>query len=152
MIQPQFTVTFDQGTLLLTGHGRDEVETIFGSNLWTWDRRVAAWRCEAFHYRRVILTLWNLREQRVRYEDQAKNWTDVKWAGTRHSPAAPRTKCGHRKLDGRQTGCRCDADRNRENRSCPSLARQDQMQHANRSASSRSDVSVASTNSVDARL
>ena len=89
MNQPQFTVAFDQGTLLLPGHEPDEVESIFGSELWTWDSRVAAWRCEAFHYRQVIMTLWNLRDQMIRYEDQAKKWTDVEWAEHNIHPPRP---------------------------------------------------------------
>ena len=80
MTQPHFTVAFDQGTLLLAGHDRDEVESIFGGNIWVWDPRVASWRCEAFYYRQVIMALWNLREQEIRYQDQARRWTDVEWA------------------------------------------------------------------------
>ncbi len=89
MNQPQFTVAFDQGTLLLPGHEPAEVESIFGSELWTWDSRVAAWRCEAIHYRQVIMTLWNLRDQMIRYEDQAKKWTDVEWAEYNIHPPRP---------------------------------------------------------------
>ena len=87
MNQPHFTVAFDQGTLLLAGHARNEVESIFGSNIWVWDPRVASWRCEAMHYRRVIMALWDLREQEIRYQDLAKRWTEVEWAKQDiHSP------------------------------------------------------------------
>ncbi len=85
----QFNVAFDQGTLLLSGHDREQVESIFGSDLWTWDSRVAAWRCEAMHYRRVIMTLWELRVRNVRYQDQARRWTDVEWTENNiHPPRA----------------------------------------------------------------
>jgi len=77
-----FPISFDQGTLVTTSGGwtREDIETTFGPGLWTWDPRVAQWRCEAIHYRDVIMTLWELKDQGVRFDDQARNWCDVRWA------------------------------------------------------------------------
>lgn len=44
------SLSFDRGTLLLTGLERTELPTIPGPSAWAWDRRVAAWRCDAIHY------------------------------------------------------------------------------------------------------
>ncbi len=80
--QWQFLLSFDQGTLLLTGggHHRDQIESIFGNDVWIWDSRVSHWRCEAIHYRRVIMALWEWRDRGIRYLDQAREWIDVQWA------------------------------------------------------------------------
>ena len=78
----EYIVSFDQGTLLLPNFGREDVEAIFGNDLWTWDQRVSAWRCSAYHYRRVITLLWEQSQQegkRISYRDQARQWSDVNW-------------------------------------------------------------------------
>ena len=80
----QYNIRFDQGTLLLDAneaqsHHPDQIEKIFGADIWTWDPRVSIWRCAALHYRHVIMALWNLRHQQVSFDDQARQWNEVEW-------------------------------------------------------------------------
>jgi hypothetical protein len=51
------SLSYDRGTLLLTGLDQTTVSSIFGDGLWTWDSRVSAWRCEAVHYASVRTVL-----------------------------------------------------------------------------------------------
>jgi len=46
----QVSLSFDRGTLLLTGLERTESPTVADPSIWMWDPRVGAWRCEAIHY------------------------------------------------------------------------------------------------------
>jgi superfamily II DNA or RNA helicase len=92
-----FPICFDQGTLVSTGGGwaREKIEATFGQNVWTWDPRSAQWRCEAIHYRDVILALWQRRDHGVGLLDQARNWCDVEWpdeAEQKHSIHPPRAE------------------------------------------------------------
>jgi len=41
---------FSQGTLILRGWVDKAVKAVFGSDIWRWDHRINAWRCQAFHY------------------------------------------------------------------------------------------------------
>ncbi|MEZ6090352.1 MAG: DEAD/DEAH box helicase family protein [Pirellulaceae bacterium] len=95
-VDTRYSVTFDQGTLLLqcpsTQHHsqRDHLAEQFGDGVWTWDDRVAAWRCEAFHYRNVITTLWR---QKLPYLDEASQWEHIEWPGVEiHSPRPEQAK------------------------------------------------------------
>jgi len=50
-------LSFDKGTLMLTGVSAERLGADFGPGLWCWDDRVPAWRCDAIHYaavRRVL--------------------------------------------------------------------------------------------------
>jgi len=38
------SLSFDQGTLLLTALARDQLPEIRGSFVWSWDARVGAWQ------------------------------------------------------------------------------------------------------------
>lgn len=51
-IEPQrrISLSFDRGTLLLTGLERKELPNVPGPSVWMWDARVGAWRCDAIHY------------------------------------------------------------------------------------------------------
>jgi len=49
----QISLSFDRGTLLLTGVNRGQLPAEPGSPVWTWDPRVGAWRCDAIHYAAV---------------------------------------------------------------------------------------------------
>jgi superfamily II DNA or RNA helicase len=44
------SLSFNRGTLLLTGVGREKLSQILGPSVWTWDNRVGALRCDAIHY------------------------------------------------------------------------------------------------------
>lgn len=79
--ESHFEVCFDSGTLLLGAQAsqRKQIEKIFGPNIWTWDPRVSRWRCEAFQYRDVILSLWKHRTESVTFSDQARGWCDIHW-------------------------------------------------------------------------
>ena len=46
----QTTLSFDRGTLLLTGPQPQDLSTASESGVWKWDNRVGAWRCDAIHY------------------------------------------------------------------------------------------------------
>ncbi len=80
-----FLFSFDQGTLLLKDKSKSMVESLFGKEIWTWDRRVSIWRCEAFHYRQVLTTL---HKNGLSWRDDARGWTDVSWG--RQDIHAPR--------------------------------------------------------------
>jgi len=84
--QLSFSVSFDQGTLRLPDRRREEVESVFGADLWRWDSRVAAWRCEAIHYRDVITKIW---ARKLRYHDQARDWHEVQWKKQTIHPPRP---------------------------------------------------------------
>lgn len=76
-----FEIRFDRGTLLLEAESQRElqIEKIFGRNVWIWDPRVSVWRCEAIHYRDVIMALWERRNDRITFADLAREWIDVEW-------------------------------------------------------------------------
>jgi len=46
----QIFLSFDRGTLLLTGPARNQLPEISGSCIWRWDTRVGVWRCDAIYY------------------------------------------------------------------------------------------------------
>lgn len=46
-------LSFDRGTLLLTGLSRRELAGLPVGDLWLWDARVSAWRSDAIHYAHV---------------------------------------------------------------------------------------------------
>ena len=48
--QRRISLSFDRGTLLLTGLEGRESPNAVGLSVWTWDARVGAWRCDAIHY------------------------------------------------------------------------------------------------------
>ena len=48
---------FDRGTLLLRGLAGEAVRALASADVWTWDGRVGAWRCDAIHYAGVGETL-----------------------------------------------------------------------------------------------
>jgi len=50
-------LTFDQGTLLLSGVGARFVEQLFAPELWIWDGRVEKFRTDAMHYAAVAEVL-----------------------------------------------------------------------------------------------
>jgi superfamily II DNA or RNA helicase len=49
-IDKQICLSFDQGTLLLTGLSRDQLPKTKGAHIWNWDTRVGGCRCSAIHY------------------------------------------------------------------------------------------------------
>lgn len=48
--QRRISLSFDRGTLLLTGLEHKELPNVPNSPVWMWDTRVGAWRCDAIHY------------------------------------------------------------------------------------------------------
>ena len=46
-------LSYDRGTLVLSGLGRPELGALFERELWNWDWRVSAWRCDAINYAAV---------------------------------------------------------------------------------------------------
>ena len=51
------TLSFDRGTLLVTGAGIEKFVSILEPGLFKRDDRVSAWRCEAIHYAAIIEAL-----------------------------------------------------------------------------------------------
>ncbi|MBN2312551.1 MAG: DEAD/DEAH box helicase family protein, partial [Sedimentisphaerales bacterium] len=47
------SLRFDRGTLLLSGVDRNELHDINEPNVWIWDHRVGALRCDAIYYRSI---------------------------------------------------------------------------------------------------
>ena len=50
-------LSYDRGTLLLTGLTGPQLAALCDRELWDWDRRVSAWRCDAIHYAAVRAAL-----------------------------------------------------------------------------------------------
>ncbi|MFC1635775.1 DEAD/DEAH box helicase family protein [Planctomycetota bacterium] len=48
--QRPINLTFDRGTILLSGVEREDVHEISGPLVWAWDNRVGASRCDAIYY------------------------------------------------------------------------------------------------------
>jgi len=55
--QKQMFLSFDRGTLLLTGLTHKELPDTCGSCVWRWDARVGAWRCDAIYYAEICKVL-----------------------------------------------------------------------------------------------
>ena len=66
---------FDQGTLILEGVQRPQIETLYAgcSHPFRWDPRVGAWRCEALYYRQLRP---RLRTFEGTIEDQVPRFAD----------------------------------------------------------------------------
>jgi len=56
-LHKQVSLSFDQGTLLLTDQTRNQLPETSGSCIWRWDTRVGTWRCDAIYYSVVFKTL-----------------------------------------------------------------------------------------------
>jgi len=56
-LQNRVSLSFDRGTLLLTGVTRKELPDICSPCAWRWDSRVGAWRCDAIYYAVICKTL-----------------------------------------------------------------------------------------------
>jgi len=54
---PRVCLSFDRGTLLLSGLADEEARTVLEQGRWAWDPRVSAWRCDAIHYAEVSAVL-----------------------------------------------------------------------------------------------
>ncbi len=55
--QNQVSLSFDRGTLLLTGLTRKELPDACASCVWRWDTRVGIWRCDAIYYATICKVL-----------------------------------------------------------------------------------------------
>ena len=53
----KISLSFDQGTLLLTGPTRNQLSKPDGSCIWNWDTRVGTWRCDAIYYSAIFKIL-----------------------------------------------------------------------------------------------
>ncbi len=76
---PQSRLVFDQGTLLLEGWSAPAVWHVFEPDLWHWDGRARAWRCDAWHYPAVVRQLadrdWPCQDMVL--DCQAVHWPQV---------------------------------------------------------------------------
>jgi superfamily II DNA or RNA helicase len=80
-------LSFDRGTLLLAGVAQDEARALFGQDLWTWDGRVGAWRCDALHYARVREVLRGHPGRSI--EDEVSEPVRVSWPKVDLPPLRP---------------------------------------------------------------
>lgn len=53
----KISLSFDRGTLLLSGLTRTQPPEHNGSRIWRWDTRIGAWRCDAIHYAAIYKSL-----------------------------------------------------------------------------------------------
>lgn len=67
---------FSGGTLVLEGLPRSQLSSLFSSDLWNWDSRVSAWRCDAIQYRAVRR---RLNERGMAWQDHVPQWQAVRW-------------------------------------------------------------------------
>ncbi len=82
----RFSLVFEQGTLLLSGCNSVAIAKIFESDIWTWDSRVAAWRCDAIRYREVAARL----QLKASWADvHAAEFPDVHWQSQNIHPLRP---------------------------------------------------------------
>jgi superfamily II DNA or RNA helicase len=73
----QISLSFNQGTLILTGIGREKLPRIRGPTVWAWDSRVGALRCEAIYYTAVRKAL--ARQFGPLFSDEVPKPCDVYW-------------------------------------------------------------------------
>jgi len=81
----QICLSFDRGTLLLTGASRSELADVHSSCStgvrcpvdWTWDGRVGAWRCDAIYYGLVCNAL--IMRFGARFSDAVTQPVGVSW-------------------------------------------------------------------------
>ena len=83
----QIVLSFDRGTLLLTGPQAGELSSLPGSSVWTWDARVGAWRCDALHYP-VVRTVMSHRFASC-FHDDVPPPVRVSWPKTELPPLRP---------------------------------------------------------------
>jgi hypothetical protein len=76
-------LTFSAGTLLLKGMSHERVARVFESLPWKWDRRVAAWRCDALWYAEVRECL---SRDVCEFRDDVANWSSVRWRSVKIHP------------------------------------------------------------------
>jgi superfamily II DNA or RNA helicase len=69
-------LTFAGGTLVLEGVTPSAVRQVFGPDLWKWDPRVPAWRCDAIDYQAILHAL---RSHRCGFTDSVPAWGRVRW-------------------------------------------------------------------------
>ncbi len=76
------SIEFSEGTLLLKGWTRASIERVFPGDLWRWDARVDAWRCDASRYSEIIVR-WQAVERAgghgLHLDNLVPNWTAVEW-------------------------------------------------------------------------
>jgi superfamily II DNA or RNA helicase len=69
-------LTFVGGTLVLADMAPAFVKQVFGPNVWSWDRRVSSWRCDALHYLSVRRAL---RAGGLAFQDTVPQWHRIDW-------------------------------------------------------------------------
>ena len=74
------SLSFDRGTLLLTGLEPAEPPTLPDPSVWTWDTRVGAWRCDAMHY--FSVRPGTSRISAIAYHDDVPQPVPVSWPKT----------------------------------------------------------------------
>jgi len=80
-------LSFDRGTLVLSGLDPGEIRSAFGPALWRWDDRVNAWRSEALHAPRAREIL--RRRFGARLRDEIPDPPRIAWPVFRLPPLRP---------------------------------------------------------------
>jgi len=73
----QIFLSFDRGTLLLTGPSREELPNTLDLCVWRWDSRVGAWRCDAIYYAAVRKAL--VRQFGAHFSDKVMKPVRISW-------------------------------------------------------------------------
>jgi len=73
---PPATLTFCDGTLVLSGVDRAAVQRLAGGEPFVWDPRSGVWRCDAVHYVEVIGRLGGAGFE---WQDEVPGWRQVRW-------------------------------------------------------------------------
>ena len=76
MASPSPHLSFAGGTLVLSGMSAANLRQVFGRHMWTWDSRVAAWRCDALEYAAVCQAFRNCGWF---YGDTVPRWDCIDW-------------------------------------------------------------------------
>lgn len=73
----QISLSFDRGTLLLTGPSREQLPNTLDSRVWRWDSRVDAWRCDAIYYAAFRTAL--VRQFGAHFSDKVMKPARISW-------------------------------------------------------------------------
>jgi superfamily II DNA or RNA helicase len=79
-------LSFSGGTLVLEGMDPKTLRQVFAAHPWSFDRRVAAWRCDALDY---AVVRRGLRSSGGPFTDAVPQWSAVRWPQVELPPLRP---------------------------------------------------------------
>ena len=83
----QICVSFDRGTLLLSGVARQELPAVGDPHIWKWDNRVRSWRGDAISYAKIRADL--SKRFGVSFRDKVSRPAEVSWSKVEFGPLRP---------------------------------------------------------------